>query len=295
MGTRHAVAVFAISLFFVLSVVGCSPITPETVIVKETVIAEIPFTVQVTAVAETILEPATPTTELTVPRTETTTLHSLVRDRDYDIYIALPKSYSSTSARTYPVVYLLDGDLIFIWTTEYARWLNSGDALPEMRIVGIDNSRQRNKDLLPEQGGVEMFLTFIQQELVPYIDDNYRTTPSDRTLVGAGYGGLFTLFTLFHSPETFNRYIVATAALSKDDLVFQYEEEFASAHSELPVKLFLAMGGRESTANMRELYDRLVRRNYDGLEMNLAIIEEAGHYVTFLQGVADGLRAVFGR
>jgi hypothetical protein len=295
METRHTVSITL--LLFILWAAGCSSTTPETVIAKQTiamqtVISEKPVTVEVTEVTEAMLELAAPVTEVTVPRTETITLHSSAGDRDYTIYIALPEGYSKIKI-DYPVVYLLDGDLTFIWATEYSRWLSSGKVLPKMIIVGIDNSYRRSQDLLPYYEGVGKFLTFIQEELIPYVDGNYRTKPTDRTLAGGSDGGLFTLYALFHAPETFNRYIVTTPSLSRDDLVFKYEEEFASNHSELPVKLFLSVGGREPTVHVKELFERLEGRNYDGLDMNMVIIEDAGHVTTFIQGFFDGLRTVF--
>ena len=297
METRRTVSITL--LLFILWAAGCSSTTPETIIAKQTIamqteISEETVTGKVTEVAEAMLELAGPVTEVTVPRTETITLRSSAGDRDYNIYIALPEGYSFRKT-DYPVVYLLDGDLTFIWSTEYSRWLSSGDVLPKMIIVGIDNSSHRNQDLLPteNQEGVGKFLTFIQEELIPYVDGNYRTKPTDRTLAGGSYGGLFALYALFHTPETFNRYIVTTPALSRDDLVFKYEEEFASNHSELPVKLFLSVGGREPTMHVKELYERLEGRNYDGLDMNMVIIEDAGHVTAFIQGFIDGLRTIF--
>ncbi len=254
MGTRRTVSIT--SLLFILLAAGCSSTTPETVIVKQTEISEMPVPVEVTEAAEVMPEPAAPVTEVTVPRTETITLHSSAGDRDYNIYIALPEAYSFRKI-AYPVAYVLDGDLNFIWATEYSRWISSGDIIPKMIIVGIDNSSQRSQDLLPEFEGVGKFLTFIQEELIPYVDANYRTKPTDRTLAGASFGGLFTLYALFHTPETFNRYIVTTPALSKDDLIFKFEEEFASNHSELPVKLFLSVGGHESTRYVEEFHESL--------------------------------------
>lgn len=291
MGIRRTVSVALLLLTLLLA--GCSSTTPETVTVKQTEISEMPVTVEVTEVAEVTLEPVAPVTGVTVPRTETITLHSSAGDRDYNIYIALPVAYSF-SKRDYPVVYVLDGDLTFIWATEYSRWLSSGDVLPETIIVGIDNSSRRSRDLLPKnQEGVGNFLKFIQEELIPYIDDNYNTKPTDRTLAGISDSALFTLYALFHAPETFNRYIATTPALSRDDLLFEYEDEYTSTHADLPVKLFLSVGGRENTTHLEELHKRLAGRNYAGLDMNMVIIEDQGHVTTIVQGFIDGLQAVF--
>ena len=295
MSTKQMVSML-LQLFVLLAIgVGCSSTTPETVIVKQTVISEIPVTVEVTKIPNVTPEPVTPVTKVIVPLAETINLPTAAGDRDYDIYISLPQGYFSGRA-DYPVVYLLDGHITFRLATEYSRWLSSSDILPEMIIVGIDNSQRRDHDLLPEsQEGVEQFLAFIQEVLIPFIDDNYRTEPTDRTLAGLSHSGNFALYALFNSSETFSRYIVTTPALSKNDLIFEYEEEYAGNHSDLPVKLFLSIGELETPTHIEELFNRLEGRNYDGLEMNMVIIEDSGHMMTIIQGFIDGLPVVFSR
>lgn len=294
MSIRRTVSIAV--LFSMLWAAGCAATAPETVIVKQTVISEKHVTVVVTQTPEATQEPTAPVTEVTVPRTETITLYSSAADRDYNIYVALPEAYSLRDV-DYPVIYLLDGDRDFIWATEYSRWLSFINVIPRAIIVGIDNSLHRDQDLLPKnQEGVENFVTFLQEELIPYIDSNYRTIPTDRTLSGASHGGLFALYTLFHKPEMFNRYIVTSPPLFKDDLIFKYEEEFASNHSKLPVKLYLSIGGLEATTfitYLEELYERLEGRNYSGLDIYMVVIEDEKHMTTLIQGLIYGLRTVF--
>ena len=288
---------------FILSAlgVGCSSNKPETIIVKQTVISEVPVTVVVTRKADITPESMASITRVIVPISETFSLPSDAGDRDYEIYVSLPQGYFS-GRRSYPVIYLLDGDLTFRWATEYSRWLSSNSIIPETIIVGINNSQRRDHDLLPKdtegvenREGVENFLTFIKEEFIPFIDDNYRTEPTDRTLAGISHSGTFALYALFNSSETFNRYIVTTPALSKNDLIFEYEEEYAGNHSDLPVKLFLSVGDLEDTTNVEELFNRLKARNYSGLEMNMVIVEDSGHMTTIIQGFIDGLPVVFSR
>ncbi|MBG7610314.1 MAG: alpha/beta hydrolase [Anaerolineae bacterium] len=293
MGQRH---IFMTAVLIItLLAAGCSPIPPETVIVKETVISEVPITVEVTTVPEIVQETVVPVTEVTIPRTETITLHSSAGDRDYEIYIALPEGYAFGHL-SYPVVYMLDGDLTFIWATAYSRWLSSGDIIPKLIIVGINNSHRRYQDLYPDEGGdSEKFLTFMRDELVPYIDDNYNTKPENRTLAGISDSALFSLYALFNATETFNHYIITTPSLSKDDLIFEFENEYADNHTDLPVKLFLSRGGNEVSNNFLALFERLEGRNYAGLEMNMEILENHGHVTTIVQGFIDGLQTIFHR
>ncbi len=125
-------------LLFLLLLIGCSPTTPSPITVKETVLSEVPVTVQVTRVVQVTSEPDASATEATIPRSEVRTLLSSVSGHYYRISIALPLTYSQDSEKTYPVVYLLDGNMWFGMATEISRVLYfDRQELPELIIVGI--------------------------------------------------------------------------------------------------------------------------------------------------------------
>jgi predicted alpha/beta superfamily hydrolase len=307
--------VLRILLAFVLLLTGCSTTTPEPITVAVPATVEVPVTVEVTRVVEVTSEPVVSGAEATIPMTEVTTVHSSAVGRDYRIYVALPLSYSRNTSETYPVVYLLDGDLLFGALTDPIRLLQSRGELPELIIVGIgygtlwENTDEvkwlREIDLTPgatSDWRAGKFLKFIQQDLFPYIDANYRTDPMDRTIAGASLGGLFPLYVLFSAPETFNRYIAVSPSLWwADRVIFEYEEEFADEHSDLPAKLFLAVGELEEgqwpdskmVSNLKEFHKRLEDRNYAGLEMEMVVMEDETHYSVFLGALSKGLRSVF--
>jgi len=60
----------------------------------------------------------------------------------------------------------------------------------------------------PLAGGADNFKKFMQEELVPFIDSNYRTVKNDRTIAGLSFGGLFAAYVLFAEPSLFQRYIL---------------------------------------------------------------------------------------
>ena len=329
MGTRNPVLKTVTLLLFVSLLVGCGSTAPEPVTVKETVISEVPVTVEVTRVVEVTSEvadrsqPAASAMEATIPGSPVSMLLSSSSDREYKIFVALPVSYSKYDRKTYPVVYLTDGNFYLDLVTEMSHLYHFFEKqLPELIIVGIGYDIDwktegrldkfiplRVRDLTPPQmssspgsGEAGEFLRFIQEDLIPHIDANYRTDPTDRTIVGHSHGGLFSLYALFHAPETFTRYVAASPSLWWDDRVmFEYEEEFANEHADLPVKLFLSVGALEEKAdissgyvsNLEELHRRLEDRNYAGLDMEMVIFEDETHSSVLPGAFSKGLLTVF--
>jgi len=279
--------------FFVVVVIalaGCSSPAPEPDILEAPVAAE-----------------------ARIPLTEVRTLQSSTVGRDYKIYIALPVSYATGTSDAYPVVYLLDADLWFGAVADPTRLLHWEKATPEMIVVGIgygiswddpdEFQRLRNIDFTPTHvetspgsGGAGDFLRFIQEDLFPYIDSNYRTDPVDRTIAGLSDGALFSLYALFQAPETFNRYIAVSPHLAWDDrAIFQNEARFAKENAELRAELFLAVGSldREFASDLMDFHRTLKDRNYGGLTMQIVVMEQETHLSVFPGAFSRGLRAVF--
>jgi len=78
----------------------------------------------------------------------------------------------------------------------------------------------------------ERFLKVINQEIIPFIESNYRVLETGRGLAGYSFGGLFALYALLHTPKTFTHYIAGSPSMWKQ--LFQYEQEYAENHNDLP-------------------------------------------------------------
>ena len=160
---------------------------------------------------------------------ETANINSKVLDQKRELLVYLPDGYDNSSVH-YPVLYLIDGGFHFLHVSSAVQYLSSRGMMPQTIVVAIKNI-DRNKDFLPTNvervptsGGAENFLTFISDELFPYIETNYRTTPY-KTLVGHSYGGTFTAYTFLEKPNTFDSYIAISPYLHWDNdlLVTQAE------------------------------------------------------------------------
>ncbi len=155
-------------------------------------------------------------------------LFSKTLNESRDIYIQVPESYHNDLTKQYPVVYVLDGE-VFLPTVSNVFNFYSGGFMPEMVIVGISNAKHRTRDLTPskiitkygmpfneENGEAPNFLKFIKDELIPYVESNYRVTDY-RTLIGHSYGGLFAMYSLVNDPDIFDNYLCVDPSLDWDN------------------------------------------------------------------------------
>jgi predicted alpha/beta superfamily hydrolase len=236
-------------------------------------------------------------------------LTSSIVGQEYVLCVQLPGNYSDTS-KTFPVLYVLDGQWDFsLVTSIYGQQYYDG-FVPAVVIVGITwGGTNPNYDILrardltptnvgwsPLSGGAPKFLAFIKNELIPFVESKYRVTKNDRTLIGSSYGGLFTLYALFHETALFHRYVLTSPSLGWDNgITYTYEKNLADKTSQLPVRLFMGIGELEGTSGFQNFADRLKARNYKGLEFQTRVLEGMGHSGGKAEGYSRGLQSVFAR
>lgn len=246
---------------------------------------------------------------VTIPDTEVRTLKSSATGRSYDIYVRFPEAYDQNPNKKYPTLYLLDGQWDFKLLDSIYGGLLYDKFVPEMIIVGItysgvspDYDSLRAMDYTPAQdksipgsGGAPKFFAFIKEELIPFVETNYRADPSRRILMGSSFGGSFTLYAMFTEPELFNGYVAASPAVPYGNrIAFKQEVEYANQHKDLPAKLFLSVGELESLAQPVSEFMQILRgRNYTGFEMEARTIEGERHAGNKPEAFNRGLRFIF--
>ena len=247
---------------------------------------------------------------VTIAGSEMRSLASANTGRDYDIYLLLPANYAQNTGKRYPVLYVLDGQWDFKLLASVQGGLLYDKFAPEMIVAGITYSGANpNYDVLrafdlttvevpgnPGSGGAPKFLRFLGDELLPFIDANYRTDPTDRVLLGNSLGGLFTLYTLFTRPGLFRGYVASSPAVTSANRgAFAFEREYAASHSSLPGRVFIAVGEIEPLAQpVREFVEAMKSRSYTGLELESRVIAGERHTGNKPETYNRGLRYVFG-
>ncbi len=153
-----------------------------------------------------------------------TSIDSGIMGEERQLLIYTPDGYAHGTGK-YPVIYLLDGDSHLLHTAGITQFLSRNGKMPEVIIVGIPNT-DRTRDLtpalsapnnrFPTAGGADTFLSFIEEELVPFIDANYRTADY-RILIGHSFGGLFSVNALLAKPDLFDAHISISPSLWWDN------------------------------------------------------------------------------
>ncbi|WP_396170313.1 alpha/beta hydrolase-fold protein [Flavobacterium sp.] len=138
-----------------------------------------------------------------------------------ELTISLPPSYSKETKKSYPLLFLLDGDYLFDPFQGALSYGNYWDDLPEVIIVGIKQERERDDDCaidattgLPDEKG-EDFFEFIGGELMPYIQNKYRVSPF-KIIAGHDLTASFMNFYLYKDTPLFNAYISLSPQLALD-------------------------------------------------------------------------------
>lgn len=128
-----------------------------------------------------------------------------------DIRIYLPRNYETNTWKSYPVLYMHDGQNIFQPGGIYGCWNAESNAdtligLGRMRetiIVGIDNTGERNREYIPPTdnagygaGTADQYLQFVLNNVMPHVEANYRvlTDPADTLTLGSSFGGVVSMY-----------------------------------------------------------------------------------------------------
>jgi hypothetical protein len=181
-------------------------------------------------------------------------LQSKVLNENRKFWVHIPQKFNENCVQQkYPVLYLLDGPDHFVSVTGLIQKLSTslGDEIcPEMIIIGIE-SKDRVKDFLPvltenkEENSKNIkqddFTTFLEKELIPYIDTVYPTLPY-RILIGHSLGGLKVVNTLVYHTKLFNSYVAIDPSLGHfRNKIFDLMESDFNKPDYSKTTLYLAM------------------------------------------------------
>ena len=246
-------------------------------------------------------------------------IHSEILHEDRDIWIYNPGQNDLSADDRYPVLYLLDAEDHFYSTVAMVKQMSG--RWPGMIVVGIRNT-DRNRDLkpskidangniVPNSGGGEKFMSFIEKELMPHIDSFYPTAPY-KIFSGHSLGGLMVVNTLLNDPHLFNAYIAIDPSLWWNDmqLVDQAKEDlqtkkfdnislFVGRANNMPPDMDTLTALKDTTQytvlyrSVSRFVEILKRAGNNGLRWSTKFYPDEIHGTVELNGEYDALKFLF--
>jgi uncharacterized protein len=259
----------------------------------------------------------TPTKQVSLDNTEQFSIDSkYVTNENYIIQVGLPAGYSR-SGKSYPVLYVLDGDKSFGMTKEITDWLIWSKEIKDIIVVGISygkgtgawwEKRARDytlyKDTVyyyyPNAGGADNFLRFVKNELFPAVNKNYRTSQDSNAIVGLSFGGLLSSYILLTQPDMFKGYIIISPSLFwNGNSILKTEADYNINHKELNKNVYVAYGSSDDKDWVidptNEFIGVMQKRKYEGLKFIQQIFNGETHISVFPVALTHGLKTVFKR
>lgn len=227
-------------------------------------------------------------------------INSNILGEERTILVRVPANYGQTNEK-FPVVYMLDAhapqNSMMVGIVEQQAW---GGQMPEMIVVGIQNTN-RSRDLTPTDdgkggrvGGGEKFMQFIEQEVIPLVEKNYRTQPF-RIFAGHSLGGLTVVYSFVSRPDLFNAYIAASPVLGYDNnYVIKRAEELFKQKKDWKKTMFIGLGDEpQYQKGFDSFRDLLKKANPKGFEYEFREFKEDNHGSVVLPAYYEGLRKIF--
>lgn len=212
---------------------------------------------------------------------ESFSLESPGMGRRYDIVVGLPSAYNASPEKTWPVLFVTDGNMTFSMAQDAARVLTSQGDIEGLIVVSIGTpleggdtawTRRRIHEFSPPgwpmtdqfgqlirrlcettrvpdgecTGGAPKFLRFIVSEVLPLVQAKYRIDPARLGLFGVSAGGFFASWAIFQPESPFTTYIISSPAMAYGDgEIYRQEAKYAEGHQDLKAGIYFASGTLE--------------------------------------------------
>ena len=213
----------------------------------------------------------------------------LAQQREIQIY--LPDDYQSSSKK-YPVMYVVDSQQFFLHPIAYQNTLREEDETPGVIVVGIKMKNNTRRTLLYKQS--DEFINFLEAELLPFIDSNYRTLPKERMYFGWEMAGGLALQLIAEKNKLFKGYFVASATHFTSKRL-QAFEKVLETNTELNNYFYFTLGSVESWAlpSNNKLTKLFKDKAPETMKWRYDLSKDDNHYSTPLITFNRGLKEFF--
>lgn len=237
-----------------------------------------------------------------------------VSSRDYQVFVALPASYSTQPQRRYPVIYVTDADYAFPLLKQIGRRLNvEGPKIEEFILVGLSYAKgeggmeSRRRDYTPTVNGptglpndtvhgqAKNYQTYIRDQVLPFVAQRYRTNENRRIFLGHSYGSLLGAQILLSEPRLFEGYILGSPSFWFDHrFTLDQARSYTEKYDDLPARVYMYIGEYEEigvgmVTDLRTMDQLLRSRKYPSLRLKTEVLNDEDHVSVAPRGFTHGL------
>jgi hypothetical protein len=139
------------------------------------------------------------------------------------------------------------------------------------------------------KSGGPAFLTFIEKEVMPFIDKKYRTD-KEKAIYGYSMGGMFTTYILFNRPDLFDMVFIGAPGNDGSQLMPAAKQYFKD-HNDLKSKVFIGVGSyeKEVVRNIDSFTNYLLSRKCSGLTIRKEFTPNANHGAALAQVMQNAI------
>ncbi len=253
--------------------------------------------------------------QVSLANTELKKVESAINGQTYTIKVHLPRTYNEGNQR-YPVLYVTDAETNFGGVSYIVQRLIKDELIPPLIVVGIAYNTSydgfyelRSRDLTPtkvrslrpggrpasETGGSPKFARFLEEELFPFVAENYRVVEGDRAYYGHSYGGLFGSTSLLDHAQLFNRYIILGPSLWFDEELLLRRLPGMDLTIQPGTRAYFGSGELEYRIDdqQEQFVQMLKDKSIAELSVKSEVFENETHRTIFGVGFTNGLRYIY--
>ena len=216
--------------------------------------------------------------------------------------IHVPKSYKKNIDRVYPLTIILDSEYLFDIYVANAKLFALKDKAPEQIIVGITQNQSQPKERYQDceydkitsmpTAKSTSFYKFIRNEVLNYMDNNYRISPF-KTIVGNTLTANYINYFLIENTPAFQAYVNINPSYAQD-MTSMFHDKIPMIENDT---YYYVISGSYNGQNKQELVksvDNLLKSSQNELfNYRYDEIDNSTKEAAIGQGIASSLAFIF--
>lgn len=242
---------------------------------------------------------------------KTLNLYSNELGGNRSVFIHFPIDYEENLE--YDTLYIFDGKESGFNVRDYLINKGEHDLAKQYIVVSIEN-KDRGHDFSPPyevfgrdkkvQGNAHKFLSFLEKELIPEVDSNYKTS-NNRLIVGHSWSAAFTSYVLSVKPMLFTNYIIISPTIiyrsTVEESTKQIIEDFNKNilfKKQSPESIYITVGATEPPKysapfyKLTEYFDTNLPKQIRYKNM---VLEGTGHFESLEKSLVKGIKFTLAR